>query len=140
MRMYLVLLSLLIIVLLSLSVGPVSISALKPSAPSPKLGISESNAPQQHVYSGPSAFAQNQPVQPSASVVWGPPHSMTTSAGTVESPAAMHPTNPMLALSGANQSPALVLNTTDGGATWQQQSDPHPGSGGDTGVVWLPGQ
>src|SRR5689334_8452007 len=119
MKAYLGLLSILILALLSFSVAPIGISAPKQPAPltlllsNSKLGNFDSNALQHSVYSRPSKPVQDRAMQPRTSVAWGPPQSMTTSAGTVESPAAMHPTNPMLALSGANHSPALILNTTD---------------------------
>jgi hypothetical protein len=63
---------------------------------------------------------------------------MSNTPGSLEPAAAMHPTNPLLALSGGNSSPsATINNTTDGGMTWQHRPDPHPGSGGDPGVLWL---
>jgi hypothetical protein len=74
---------------------------------------------------------------PRSDIIWGPARNMSNAPGSLEPTAALHPTNYLLALSGGNASPAIINNTTDGGLTWHQGRDPHSGSGGDSGAVWL---
>ena len=69
-------------------------------------------------------------------VNWGPAVNTSASGGATSPAAAMHPINPLWALSGGNLGTGAQINvTTDGGTTWLQRTPPQPSSLGQ----WCPG-
>ena len=77
----------------------------------------------------------------SGTVVWGPPTNMSLHPGANEPAAAMHPVNPLLALSAGNDSDGngvQVNNTSDGGLSWHQWTLASTSGSADGAVTWLP--
>src|SRR5438552_18669729 len=73
-----------------------------------------------------------------STIVWGAPANMSQSTGSNEPAAAIHPTNPLLALGGGNASSgARIHNTATGGVTWTSRAFPNCSTYGDGVVAWL---
>jgi hypothetical protein len=71
-------------------------------------------------------------------VDWGPPANMSQSNGPNEPAAAMHPTNPNIAISSGNSGGGTFINnTTNAGATWQRRTPPNCSSSGDGVTTWF---
>jgi hypothetical protein len=71
-------------------------------------------------------------------VDWGPPMNMSQGSGPNEPAAAMHPTNPSIAISSGNSgSGTYINNTTNGGTSWQRRTPPNCSSSGDGVTSWF---
>jgi len=80
--------------------------------------------------------------RPAGAITWGPARDMANYATANEPAAALHPSDPLRALSvgnGDTQITAVSINTTsDGGATWARFRDSLAATGADGAVTWLP--